>query len=142
MQKRGEKMEILKTILGIIVFSAVVLIAFNFMKTHVFQKVKINKWLILAVAIAIFLIPMFIWPNMPLYVANYVIPAIFVLLLLWFLDLSGFMQPKNSTKSGSKKGSKTGAKPKIVRADTKKDKKKDVVIRPKAKPNRVKNNQK
>ena len=131
-------MEILKTILGIVVFSAVVLIAFNFMKTHVFQKVKINKWLILAVAIAIFLIPIFIWPNMPLYVANYVIPAIFVLLLLWFLDLSGFMQPKNSTKLGSK----TGSKPKIVRADTKKDKKKDVVIRPKAKPNRVKNNQK
>ena len=131
-------MDIFKTILSIVAFSVVVLVAYNLMKAYVFQKVKINKWLVLAVAIVVFIVSMLIWPNMPRYIANYVIPAVFVILFLWFMDLSGFLKNRSFSKTGSKTSSKTN----VVRTSVKKDKKNDVVIRPKAKPNRVKNNQK
>lgn len=79
------------------------------------------------VAILEFIVPPFVIKEMPYWVYNYLIPGIFVILVIWFMDLSGFLnhyekQPKQSNyyKYNGKKGSK------------------DVVIKPKAKPNRVK----
>ena len=135
-------MDIFKSILSIVAFSAVVLVVYNLLKSYVLHKVNVNKWIVLAVSIVLFIVPAVLWPNMPRYIANYVIPAIFVILFLWFMDLSGFMKNRNLSKAGSKTTSKTTTKPNIVRTAVKKDKKNDVVIRPKAKPNRVKNNQK
>lgn len=127
-------MDILITILSIVAFSIIVLVIYNVLKAYVLEKVKVNKWAVLALAVVLFIVPMVIWPNMPKYVSNYIIPGIFVVLFLWFMDLSGFMKNKNTSKQNSKTN--------ITSSNSKKDKKKEVVIRPKAKPNRVKNNQK
>ena len=127
-------MDILITILSIVAFSVIVLVLYNLLKAYVLHKVKVNKWIVLGAAVVLFIAPIVIWPNMPTYVSNYIVPGIFVVLFLWFMDLSGFMKSRNTAKSNSKTN--------ITTTNTKKDKKNDVVIRPKAKPNRVKNNQK
>jgi hypothetical protein len=127
-------MDILITVLSIVAFSIIVLVLYNVLKAYVLDKVKVNKWAVLAAAVILFIVPMVIWPNMPTYASNYIIPGIFVVLFLWFMDLSGFMRNRNISKQKSKTN--------ITSTNTKKDKKKEVVIRPKAKPNRVKNNQK
>ena len=67
---------------------------------------------------------------MPTYVSKYVIPGIFVMFALWFMDLSGFMKKRNISNS----------KTNYTNTNYKKDKKNDIVMRPKAKPNRAKNN--
>jgi len=115
-----------------VAFSVIVLVLYNVLKAYVLFKVKVNKWIVLAAAVVLFIAPIIIWPNMPTYVSNYIVPGIFVVLFLWFMDLSGFMRNRNISKS----------KTNVTTTSAKKDKKKDVVIRPKAKPNRVKNNQK
>jgi len=94
------------------------------LKTFVLDKIKINKWIILGIAFAVFIIPPVAFPGLPVIVRNYVIPGIFVILFLWFLDLSGFMKNMNTPSYGGKK----------------KNKKDNIIIKPKAKPNRVKNN--
>jgi len=109
-------------------FAIVALVVYYVLKTYVLYKIKINKWVVLGIAIVFFIIPMLIWPTMPNYVAKYVIPGIFVIFALWFMDLSGFMKKNNSPKTN------------YTMSTSKKDKKDDIVIRPKAKPNRVKNN--
>ena len=120
-------MSLLITILSIVAFSIVVLVVYNVLKAYVLYKIKVNKWVILGLAMVVFVVPMLVWPNMPKYVANYIIPGAFVFLFLWFMDLSGFIKKRNVATTNYSVGSK-------------KDKKKDVVIRPKVKPNRIKNN--
>lgn len=123
-------MDIFITILSIIAFAIVVLVLYNVLKTYVLFKIKINKWIVFGVAMVLFIVPMLVWPKMPTYISNYIIPGTTVILFLWFMDLSGYMKKRNSFKSNVSKTNYT---------TTKNDKKKDVVIRPKAKPNRVKN---
>jgi hypothetical protein len=123
-------MDIFITILSIVAFSIIVLVLYNVLKSYVLYNINISKWIVLLSAVTIFIVPMLIWPNMPRFIANYIIPGIFVILFLWFMDLSGFMKKRNISKTNS------------TSTYTKKDKKNDVVIRPKAKPNRIKNNQK
>ena len=127
-------MDIFIQILSMVAFAIVVLVIYNVLKIYVLNKVKINKWIVLVASLILFMGPMLIWPTMPKYVANYIVPGIFVILFLWFMDLSGFM------KRNSRNSSKT--KTNYTNTSTKKDKKDDIVIRPKAKPNRVKNNKK
>ncbi|MBU3144131.1 hypothetical protein [Clostridium sp. CF012] len=115
------------TILGIVAFSIVVLVVYNVLKTYVLHKIKVNKWVILGLAMVLFVVPTLAWPTMPKYVANYVIPGVFVFLFLWFMDLSGFIKKKSAPTTNYSIGAK-------------KDKKADVVMRPKVKPNRIKNN--
>lgn len=117
------------TILSIVAWSIIILVVYNVLKSYVLYKVKINKWIILGLAMVVFIVPMLVWPTMPKYVANYIIPGTFVFLFLWFMDLSGFIKKKNITKTNY-----SGI------ASSKKDKKNDIVMRPKVKPNRIKNN--
>jgi len=114
-------------ILSIIAFSIVVLVVYNVLKAYVLHKIKINKWIILAAALIIFIVPMALWQNMPIYMSRYIIPGLFVMLFLWFMDLSGFLGKRKTTNTNYTTNS------------SKKNKKPDVIIRPKAKPNRVKN---
>ncbi|MBX4264002.1 hypothetical protein [Clostridium estertheticum] len=123
-------MDMAMQILGMIAFTIVVFIIYYVLKTFLLSKIKINKWAVLAVAIVFFIAPLFLWPTMPIFVSRYVIPGVFVIFALWFMDLSGFMKRRNISRS---KYNNTGYK---------KDKKNDIVMRPKAKPNRVKNNKK
>ena len=119
------------TILSIVVFSIIILVVYNVLKSYLLSKVKVNKWIILGLAMVVFILPMLIWPTMPKYVANYIIPGTFVFLFLWFMDLSGFIKKKNVAKTNY---NYSGI------ASSKKDKKNDIVMRPKVKPNRIKNN--
>lgn len=121
-------MDIFIAILKIIVGSIAMLGLYNVLKIYVLPKMKVSKWIVLAAAIVVFIVPMLIWPNMHVVVSNYVIPGIVVILLLWFMDLSGIIKKRNVPKTNN------------TTTSNKKDNKKDVVIRPKAKPNRVKNN--
>lgn len=114
------------TILSIVAYSIVVLVVYNVLKVYVLHKIKVNKWIILGLAMVVFVVPMLAWPTMPKYVANYIIPGTFVFLFLWFMDLSGFIKKKNITKSN------------YSGIASKKNKKNDIVMRPKVKPNRIK----
>lgn len=120
-------MDMFITILSIIAGSIIMLVVYNLLKTYVLSKIKVNKWIVLAAAIVLFIAPVLIWRDMPGYVRNYVLPGIFVVLFLWFMDLSGFIKKRNVSKTN------------YTTASSKKDNKKDIVIRPKAKPNRVRN---
>lgn len=111
----------------IILFSIIVLGIYKLLYKFVLKKIKINKWVLLAIAAVEFIAPPLLFKNMPLIVSNYVIPGIFIILILWFADLIGFMkrfEPKEEPKYYQYNGKK---------------KKDDIVIKPKAKPNRVKN---
>ncbi|MCB2296860.1 hypothetical protein [Clostridium tagluense] len=118
------------TILSIVAVSLLSLVLYNVLKTYVLYKIKINKWVVLGIAMASFVLPTIIWPYMPKYVANNIIPGIFVILFLWFMDLSGFIKKRSVSKTN------------YTNTNSRKDKKDDIVMRPKAKPNRVKNNKK
>ncbi len=128
--KGGINMNIAMQILGMIAFTIVIFIIYYGLKTYLLNKIKINKWVVLVIAILLFTAPIALWPTMPVFVARYVIPGVFVIFALWFMDLSGFMKRRVSSKSN------------YSNTSYKKDKKKDIVMRPKAKPNRVKNNKK
>lgn len=121
-------MNIFIQILSMLAFSIVALGIYYGLKTYVLCKIKINKWIVLGIAVVLFVAPILLWPNMPIYVAKYIVPGIFVIFALWFMDLAGFMRRNNVSKTNYK------------RTNYKKDKKNDIVMRPKAKPNRVKNN--
>jgi hypothetical protein len=120
--KRGIYMETALFFLSILVFALGVLILYQFIKPFIFDKLRVNKWIILIIALIEFLVPSLIWPTMPKVFVNYIIPGIFVLLFLWFMDLSGFIKK---------------AKP-ISTTYDKRSKKNNIIIKPKAKPNRVK----
>lgn len=106
----------LKFALQILFFSIIVIIGYTALKVYVLDKININKWLVFALSIFILIFPALIKFNINGTIWQYVQSAIVIILTLWFLDLMGI---------GA--GSRT------------KKKKSDVVIRPKAKPNRAKN---
>jgi hypothetical protein len=104
----------LKQFFLLLAFAAVILVAYNLLKVFVFSKMKnnINKWFVLAAAIGVFIISIVTAPFVNV-IFNYIFSGLFMLFFLWFIDLNGF----NSRKTKSK----------------------DITIKPKAKPNRVKN---
>lgn len=110
----------LKFILEVIVFAIVLLTVYNVLKKFILSKIKANKWVILAIGIIAFIFPYIFYvvtkkrPNTA--ILSYIQTPIFVIFLLWFMDLAGIGASKN------------------VREEN------DIVIKPKAKPNRVKNN--
>ena len=112
MQGGKRMLGILMSILQLILVVVLVFGGFSLLSRYVFNRVRVNKWIILALAIIIFLIPMFI--NLGSWI-SLIVSAIAVILLFWFFDVQRNGYPK-----------------------FKKDKK--VVIKPKAKPNRVKHN--
>ena len=110
-------LSVLGYILGAIVFAIVVFVTFSLLGRYVFNKTRVNKWAILAVAIITFIITFFIPDFNPIgsLAIQVVLMYICVISILWFIDVN---------KNGY---------PKI-----KKEKK--IVIKSKAKPNRAKKN--
>ncbi|MGM9973484.1 MAG: hypothetical protein ACI33K_05510 [Clostridiaceae bacterium] len=96
----------------IITLSLGTFIAYNFLNKYVLYKLKINRWVILSIAILVLIAPAFLSLNTPIWMG--IQSALFVLLFLWFVDLTKL----------------------------KKEEDKKIKIRPKAKPNRVKYNSK
>lgn len=104
-------------IIGAIVFVIVVFITFSLLGRYVFNKVRVNKWIILAVAIISFIATFFI-PDFNFVVAlaiQVILIYICVISILWFIDVNKNGYPR-----------------------LKKEKK--IVIKSKAKPNRAKKN--
>lgn len=109
----------LLVIAQIVVFSTILLVIYYFLKKYLFSKMKVNKWVILALAVITFILPYIFYAlnvKVSEKVINYVQAPLFVFLFLWYFDLMGFGRPKNGDAA----------------------KKHDIVIKPKAKPNRVK----
>ncbi|PRR78358.1 hypothetical protein CLLI_17850 [Clostridium liquoris] len=100
----------------LLIFSFIVIIIYNLLKVFVLSKYKPNKWVIFAIAIAILTTPTMVKPGFNTTAGGMVVSGIFVVLILWFIDL--FNDDRLAMKN----------------------KKNDVKIKPKAKPNRVKNN--
>ncbi|GFP75210.1 hypothetical protein [Clostridium fungisolvens] len=104
-------MELAKSIGFLLLFAVVVLAIFNFLKIFVLSKININKWIVLGIAIVAFLLPIVL--RIQSTIASTVSSGLFVILLLWFME--------------------------IHQGTSKKKQENKVTIRPKAKPNRVKN---
>lgn len=113
----------LKVGLQVLFFTVIFIVVYNLLKVYVLSKLHPNKWLILLLSIAAFFIPTMISAyfnyNLNGTVWQYLQSAVFIVLFLWFVDL----------QSGA-----------IYKVGNRRDTKKDITIKPKAKPNRVKNN--
>ncbi|MCR1950687.1 hypothetical protein NSA50_06380 [Clostridium sp. DSM 100503] len=106
-------MQILIAIAYFAVTIGLMILLFTLGKKYVFSKVRINKWIPLAIALVLFLAQFFIktnnmWINMGL-------TLVIVWFFLWFFDIQSTGGPKKKEKK--------------------------IEIRPKAKPNRVKHMQ-
>jgi hypothetical protein len=100
-------------ILAVTAFAILMLLIYNLLNVFVLSKLKINKWVVLGAAVLVFFLPVFLGVNLQ---GRFIVPVqsgIFVILFLWFMDLSGFNRNKSN------------------KADK-------LIIKPKAKPNRVK----
>lgn len=119
------------SILFIILVAIGSIIVFNLLNKYFLSKIKINKWIILVLGIAVFFLANAFGTKMPM-VLNIILNAVFVILTLWFVDLMGLYKRKEPETTSSSSN--------IKRIQVQTKKKKDDVIRPKAKPNRVKKN--
>ncbi|WP_297435549.1 hypothetical protein [uncultured Clostridium sp.] len=111
--------EMLKVILITVGFAILIFVAYMLLSRYVFSKIRVNKWILLAIA-AIFLAASFLVPGTGGVIDLIKMPlmGIAAILFFWFFDVH---------KDGN---------PSIKKAEKK------VVIKSKAKPNRVKNNKK
>lgn len=113
----------LTVIFQILFFVVIFLVVYNQLKIRVLSKFRPNKWIILSLAIISFFVPAMIatYFNYDLNgtVWQYVQSAVFIVFFLWFVDLrNGSIYNLNNKRNANSKSS--------------------VVIKPKAKPNRVK----
>lgn len=114
-------MDFLKTFIPMLLAVIVVLVGYNLAKLYVLDNIRANKWVVLGIAIAAFIVPNIIWPDKGTGILQYIQTVVFLFFFLWFLDLIGLSGrgkrvPKNEIQKNN-------------------------VIRAKAKPNRVKNNE-
>lgn len=109
-------MQIFLNILLIITIVLGTLLAFGVLNLYVFNKVKINKWIVLAISIVMFLIPFVVTviTNKNYIWVQIVFSILFGISILWFFDLL------RSSKYKKKKEEKK------------------IVIKSKPKPNRAK----
>lgn len=106
------------TVIGqVIFFGIIVLVVYTRLKVHLLSKYKPNKYLILAIAIAMFFVPNMIAAQMNIKIVGtiwqYIQSAIFIVFFLWFVDLRGgniINPPKPAEKRGQYK--KTTIRPK------------------------------
>ncbi|AWZ49224.1 hypothetical protein [Hathewaya limosa] len=117
-------MQIVKIILMALLVVFTGLLLFGVLTQTVFKKFKVNKWIILLITIVAILLPPFFRISYNKgFLGLFVFPVIYIVLVLWFLQTSGLLNSKDQREKEKKKQQQE-------------------VIRPKAKPNRVKNNKK
>lgn len=108
-------MNFLKWIVYFIVLFALTLGVSFLGRKYVFSKVKINKFIPLSIAIVLLIVQMFL-PNLVSWGSNIIVVVTMTILtvafFMWFLEIQATGGPKK--------------------------KEKEIVIRPKAKPNRIK----
>ncbi|SFC56627.1 hypothetical protein [Clostridium uliginosum] len=109
-------MGIFMMILSFIATLAIVIGLYWVCKKFVFRKIKINKWIPLGISIVLFIIQIFLPILNETPIVKIILSIVVVLFFLWFMDI----QQTGGLKKTEKK----------------------IVIKPKAKPNRVKNKNK
>lgn len=102
-------------ILLLIVLALFSMIGYNLLKIFVLDKIKINKWYIFALGVVLIMLSTYVQTLVPNKFLALFLIALSVIPFLWFFN--------------------------VVR-DSKVEKKKTIKIKPKAKPNRVKSNNK
>lgn len=102
----------------LLLFSILIIMAYNILKIFVLEKVKISRWIVLAIAIVGLVFPEIPAVGFTGSIALFVKSAVFVIFFMWFFDMT-------RGELGDYKQKKEAAKNKIV-------------IKPKAKPNRAK----
>lgn len=117
-QKGGNIMAFLKVFLPMLLMVVVILLIYNVLKIYVLENIQVNKWVILVIAAVIFAAPNLIWPGKIKGIIQYIQTGIFLIFFLWFMDLVGMSGRRSAKKEDTK----------------------NTVIKTKAKPNRVKNN--
>lgn len=117
-----------KLLIEMVVFAIVIMLVYNGLRYLFLDKIKVNKWIVFGAAIIILIAPSLLGANQKNIFWVYGPSGLFILLFLWFVDLSGWNKRKTA-------GSNTTS----TRSYNRKNNKKDIKIRPKAKPNRVKN---
>lgn len=109
-------MDFFITILSFVLMFAVIMVVYVLSKKYIFTRVRINKWIPLAIAVILFVAQIFLGSVKSLEpISKYVTIAISifaVIFFLWFMDIMQTGGPKK--------------------------KEKQIVIKPKAKPNRAK----
>ncbi|WP_243894311.1 hypothetical protein [Clostridium haemolyticum] len=87
-----KKMEFIKMLLPMFLEVIVILIAYNVLKIYLLDNIKINKWVILIISAVVLVIPNILWiEKIQGSMWRYVHTGIFLVLFLWFLDVSGLM---------------------------------------------------
>lgn len=107
-------MNILTTILTFLLMLIVIFAVYVFCKKFVFNKIHISKWIPLSIAIVLFIVQL-LFPTINEFVRSG-LSIVSVLFFLWFMD--------------------------IIQTGGPKKKEKEIIIKSKAKPNRVKNRNK
>lgn len=97
------------------IMAVIAIVLYRSLKSFLFEKIKANKWVILVISIILLFISSLTVGFLKSRLAQGTFLVLAMLFLFWFVDL---LQGNNNYK---------------------KNEKKDIVIRPKAKPNRVKN---
>ena len=103
-------MDLLITISSFILLFAVIVVAYVLAKKYIFGKVRIIKWIPLSISIVLFAAQIFVGQTNKYLSSGLSVFA--VLFFLWFMDIMQTGGPKK--------------------------KEKQIIIKPKAKPNRVK----
>ncbi len=103
-------------LLIIFIVSVAIFALYTVANMYFLSKIKISKWLVLAISVVFLIIGVILPAYSTNQIINYIPTGIFVFLFLWYADLSGL--------------SKLGAPKPQVENKT--------VIRPKAKPNKLK----
>lgn len=120
----------LKVIVSLFAMVVIVMLFYNFVvRVYVLPKIKINKWIVLALGVIMFFVTNIVGANLKIdytkfgvkQIPYYICMLLFILFFFMFFDLMGW---GSAARMDKKKG------------------KNDIVIRPKAKPNRVKNRDK
>ncbi|MCY6355785.1 hypothetical protein [Clostridium sp. ZS2-4] len=102
-----------KAFVPMLIMIIVILAVYNVLKAYLLESIKINKWIVLAVGLAVIIVPVIIWPDIQKTFWYYVQTSVSLILFLWFMDLAGWSKRPVS------------------------DNDKKTVIRSKAKPNRI-----
>lgn len=106
-------MGILFTVAYFAIIIAIMLLSFTLGRKYVFSKVRINKWIPLAISIILFILQILVKSENVWITMSFTIVTVWF--FMWFIDIQSTGGPKQKEKK--------------------------IEIRPKAKPNRVKHMQ-
>lgn len=113
----------LQFMIQIILLTIVVFFVYSVLKRYVFSRFKVNKWIIICIAVIALVFPFVLQLIIGVKINStltYISSGVYVIIFLWLFDTLGWG-------------------PKVAPPKSPNNKKDNIVIRSKAKPNRLKN---